>query len=86
MPFMPLRRALSLRCAYRGFLLIAALAGAGCQSTPRQLWNSLKGDGFPEWNAAMSGNVRGHSASAKPSGFFTDRRSEQIEQNLGGGF
>jgi hypothetical protein len=67
-------------------LLVAALFPAGCQTTPRQCWETLKGEGFPEWNSAMGGGVRGKSADAKPSGFFTDRRSEQIEQNLGGGF
>jgi hypothetical protein len=66
-------------------VLAAGFACAGCQ-TPRQFWDSLKGDGFPEWNNAMGGGVRGKSSDAKPSGFFTDRRSEQIEQNLGGGF
>jgi len=67
-------------------ILAAALSCAGCQTTPRQYWDSLKGDGFPEWSSAMGGGVRGKPSDAKPSGFFTDRRSEQIEQNLGGGF
>jgi hypothetical protein len=58
---------------------------SGCQS-PRQVWDSLKGEGFPEWSGQMAGGVRGKSSEAQPSGFFTDRRSEQIEQNLGGGF
>ena len=58
---------------------------SGCQS-PRQFWDSLKGDGFPEWSGQMAGGMRGKSSDVKPSGFFTDRRSEQIEQNLGGGF
>ena len=67
-------------------LAFASVLLAGCQTTPRQYWDSLKGEGFPEWNSAMGGGVRGKSAEVKPSGFFTDRRSEQIEQNLGGGF
>ena len=34
------------------------------------------------WAALESGDTK----SAQPSGFFTDRRSEQIEKDLGGGF
>jgi len=75
----------SVRKVCATIALVAAFACAGCQ-TPRQFWDSLKGEGFPEWNNAMGGSVRGKSEGAKPSGFFTDRRSEQIEQNLGGGF
>jgi hypothetical protein len=58
---------------------------AGCQ-TPQQWLESMKGDGFPEWSDNLGGGVRGANPNAKPSGFFTDRRSEQIEQSLGGGF
>jgi hypothetical protein len=63
------------------------LCAAGCTVTPgqtwtpRQAWESLKGEGFPGWSDTSS--VRGAKA-AKPSGFFTDRRSEQIEKDLGG--
>ena len=71
-----------LRCVAIGLLLLVL---SGCQS-PRQFWDSLKGEGFPEWSGQMAGGMRGTSSEAKPSGFFTDRRSEQIEQNLGGGF
>lgn len=42
-----------------------------------------KGAGFPSWNQSMGG-MRGSSNDTKSSGFFTDRRSEQIEKNLGG--
>ena len=58
---------------------------AGCSMTPRAYWDSLKGEGFPGWSESLSSGVRGKK-DAKPSGFFTDRRSEQIEQDLGGGF
>jgi hypothetical protein len=61
-------------------------ASAGCAMTPRQYWDSLKGEGFPGWNESMGGGFRGDATEAKPSGFFTDRRSEQIERSLGGGF
>lgn len=66
------------------FALVLCLA-AGCTS-PREYWNALKGEGFPEWSENLSTNTRGDTSKAKPSGFFTDRRSEQIEQHLGGGF
>jgi hypothetical protein len=72
----------------RRLLLIAALGSlgtTGCQ-TPQQWLESMKGDGFSEWNEGVGSGFRGDSSKAKPSGFFTDRRSEQIEQSLGGGF
>jgi len=58
----------------------AALA-AGCHWTDK-----LKGEGFPAWSESIGAGARGNDPAAKPSGFFTDRRSEQIERNLGGGF
>lgn len=58
-----------------------ATCGAGCRWT-----DTLKGEGFPAWSETMGAGARGNGPEAKPSGFFTDRRSEQIEQNLGGGF
>lgn len=54
---------------------------AGCHWTDK-----LKGEGFPAWSESIGAGARGHDPAAKPSGFFTDRRSEQIERNLGGGF
>lgn len=66
-------------------LLCASLSG--CQSNPWGQWNeTIKGNGFTSWNESMSTGVRGKNPDAKPSGFFTNRKSEQIEQNLGGGF
>ena len=64
----------------------AAAWSAGCAMTPRQYWESLKGEGFPGWSESMASGARGNTKDAKPSGFFTDRRSEQIERDLGGGF
>lgn len=69
-----------------GLLGLIAALGAGCQTTPQQYLESLKGNGFTGWSSEMGGGVRGADPNAKPSGFFTDRRSEQIEQSLGGGF
>jgi hypothetical protein len=65
-------------------LLVAVVAASGCTTTPRQYWESLKGDGFPGWSDNLGSSIRGSTQSAQPSGFFTDRRSEQIERNLGG--
>lgn len=64
-------------------LAAAAIFSAGCQA-PQQYFESLKGDGFPAWSDSLGSGVRGDTPAAKPSGFFTDRRSEQIEQSLGG--
>ena len=47
------------------------------------MWDSLKGDGFTGWNEEIAAGLRANK-DAKPSGFFTDRRSEQIEKDLGG--
>jgi hypothetical protein len=67
-------------------LLIAAMVicASGCTTTPRQYWESLKGEGFPGWSESLASSARGSSKAAQPSGFFTDRRSEQIEKDLGG--
>ncbi len=59
------------------FLLGALLfSNSGCA-----WYEQLKGPGF---GYADNGGMRGKNSDAKPSGFFTDRRSEEIERNLGG--
>ena len=68
-----------------GLLTLAAALSAGCQA-PQQYFESLKGNGFTGWSSEVGEGVRSADPNAKPSGFFTDRRSEQIEQSLGGGF
>ena len=62
---------------------VALSVFGGCTVTPRQYWEALKGEGFPGWSDS---GLRGNTNDVKPSGFFTDRRSEQIEKSLGGGF
>ena len=63
--------------------LVISFLATGCTAGSRFNWETLKGPGFPGWSEQNA--VRGSgSDSAKPSGFFTDRRSEQIEKDLGG--
>ncbi len=63
-------------------LSIVSLLTAGC-TTPLN-WETLKGPGFPGYNDQTTARTRPGTPTPKPSGHFTDRRSEQIEQNLGG--
>lgn len=65
-----------------GFLLANVLlfASGGCA-----WFEQLRGPGFPGWEQNGS-SVRGKNSDAKPSGFLYDRRSQQIEQSLGGNF
>lgn len=65
-------------------MVTGAFCAPGCTMTPRQYWESLKGDGFSGWSENLGSSVRGNPEGARPSGFFTDRRSEQIERDLGG--
>lgn len=69
---------------FRFALIVVATWMTSCTTTPRQYWESLKGEGFPGWSESMAGGARADTKPAKPSGFFTDRRSEQIEKDLGG--
>jgi len=68
----------------RIFVIGLAACLAGCTTTPQRFWDSLKGEGFSGWSDSIASGVRGDAKAAKPSGFFTDRRSEQIEKDLGG--
>jgi hypothetical protein len=71
-----------MRAFFSLSVIIAVLfCASGCTMTQRQAWESLKGEGFPEWSETAG--MRG-ATNAKSSGFFTDRRSEQIEKDLGG--
>jgi hypothetical protein len=68
-------------------VLVLCASTSGCQSNPWGHWNeALKGSGFPAWSESLGAGARGNNPEAQPSGFFTNRKSEQIEQNLGGGF
>jgi len=59
--------------------------GTGCAGS-RWPWNVRAPDSFPSWSEQLSSGLRGEAAAARPSGFFTDPRSDQIEKSLGGGF
>jgi hypothetical protein len=59
----------------------ALIAAPGCT------WvDSLRGNGFQSWNQSLGNGMRGGDPAATSSGYFTDRRSEEIEKSLGGGF
>lgn len=66
-------------------VVLALCLTAGCTS-PREYWQAIRGEGFPEWSENMNTGTRGDTSQVKPSGFFFDRKAEQIEQRLGGGF
>ena len=61
-------------------LLLLASGFAGCAWVEK--W---KGDIPKDWSKT-GGSMRGNNPDAKPSGLFMDRRSEQIEKNLGGDY
>ncbi len=66
-------------------LLLVAIAALA--AVPGCTWvDSLRGDGFQSWNQSLGSGMRGDddADAANPSGFFTDRRSEEIEKSLGG--
>lgn len=65
---------------------LATLAGVVLLSTGCNWLDSMKGEGFPQWSDSLENSARAKNPDAKPSGFFTDRRSDQIEKSLGGGF
>jgi hypothetical protein len=66
-------------------LIVATLLA--CLTAPGCAWyDSLRGDGFQTWNESLGGSMRGNNQAADSSGFFTDKRSDQIEKNLGGGY
>lgn len=76
----------TLNCTVRSLsalVLTACLfASSGCQWMQTR-YEALRGEGFK--GAHQDGmSLRGDVRDAKPSGFFTDKRSDQIEQNLGG--
>lgn len=62
-----------------------AAASAGCAGC-RWPWGATEAESFPPWSEQLSTGLRGEAQAARPSGFFTDPRSHQIEKSLGGGF
>ena len=69
-------------------LCLLAIATLALAAAPGCAWlDSVRGDGFQTWNQSLAGSgLRGNDSAAQPSGFFTDKRSEEIEKSLGGGF
>jgi hypothetical protein len=66
------------------YSLICLSAAMGCTGPSRFNWETLKGPGFPGWTEQSSARATTGAPAPKSSGFFTDRRSEQIEKDLGG--
>jgi hypothetical protein len=66
-------------CAAGGVVCSSGLIGCKWMETK---YESIRGEGFKDYQPGNS--LRGDTSDAKPSGFFTDKRSDQIEQNLGG--
>jgi hypothetical protein len=73
-----------MRRSFRLWLAVGVGLIAGCTSPSALNWETLKGPGFPGWSQKQSARNLPGAPAPKPSGFFTDRRSEQIEQDLGG--
>lgn len=68
-------------------LVLLGLATPGCSWIQKNWTRKLEGDAeFPEWSQSMSGSARPKSSEAKPSGLLFDKRSQEIEKNLGGNF
>lgn len=59
------------------WLAVVLLTANGCA-----WFQQLKGPGFGY--DTSGGGMRGKNTDAKPSGFLFDKRSEEIEKNLGG--
>jgi hypothetical protein len=60
---------------------------SGC-SWLKSLKTTEEDPAFPGWSNKMSSGVRtqGKEKEAKPSGLLFDKRSQEIEKNLGGGY
>lgn len=73
------RRWPAVRLQFAVCLLAAVMLASGCT------WlDPLRGEGFQQWNSGLSSGLRGNNKNAKGSGYFFDRRAEEIEKNLGG--
>lgn len=71
---------------FRSCIFAVTCAGMLALSGGCQWFEQLKGPGFPGWDDNTNPGFRGKDPQAKPSGFLFDRRSEQIEKNLGGSY
>ncbi len=66
--------------------LLVSTALQGCGWLNR--FKTPEGDeAFPAWSQSMGSSVRGsNKQDGKPSGLLFDKRSQEIEKNLGGNF
>ena len=70
------------------FAVVLGLCVSGC-GWLRRLKTPVGEEAFPAWSESMGSSVRGKAVEkkeAKPSGLLFDKRSEEIEKNLGGNF
>ena len=75
----------------KAYLLLAALLLGSVGILPGCNWlqNEVAGKGFQPWSKDMGDKVRDDGEGDAPpehSGYFFDRKAQQIEENLGGGF
>ena len=68
-------------------VLIVGICLSGC-SWLKSLKTKEEDAAFPGWSDKLSSGVRaqGKEKVAKPSGLLFDKRSHEIEKNLGGGY
>lgn len=63
-------------------LIFTVASHSGCA----WLKNEIGGEEFQPWNSTLGSGMRGDTSKSKHSGFFFDRKSQEIEKSLGGGF
>ena len=77
---MPVARTSGVPCG--ASLLVGALLLFCCGGC--SYLETMRGDGFSDTRQPVNGSVRAGADDAKPSNFFTDKRSDEIEKSLGG--
>ncbi len=78
----------SLKFAHGKLQLLILAIAIGSLSGCAWVQDNFGGEGFQPWNSEIGQNVRAKKKQDAPehSGFFLDRKAQQIEENLGGGF
>lgn len=71
------------RARFGNIAVLASLLALPALLSGCKFYEQLRGNGFTARETVRE-KVRGEDADAKPSGFFTDKRSDEIEKHLGG--